>query len=380
MTSAPACMRARGFATGLSALFALVASGAQAAPARPEREVAVANRTAPPAKPGPQGAALLAKAWPGYKAAFIRPDGRVVDNGNRGISHSEGQGYAMVLAVATQDRETFERLWQWTRRELYIREDGLAAWRWEPESTPHVTDRNNASDGDLLIAWALGEAGQRWDVPDYTRAMKKITVALFKHNVIRTRVGPVLLPGAAGFDAKSQPDGPIVNLSYWVFPALDRLEILAPEHDWAGIRRSGLSLIRTSRFGPLRIPPEWISVGEERSAPAARFERRFSYNAVRIPLYLAWSARASSDYLRPFLTMWNPGDDIGPFILDIDDGKASGTFDGAGYRLVFALAQCIASGRPVPPQLAAVRNELYYPATLALLSTLAISERRPQCL
>ncbi|MEI5667866.1 glycosyl hydrolase family 8 [Bosea sp. CCNWLW174] len=364
-----------------TALVAALAAGSGGAAAAPQSrsEVTAVNPNAP-ASQSPQGAMLLAKNWPSYRAAFVRPEGRVVDNGNGNISHSEGQGYALVLAVATQDREAFDLIWRWTARELYIRDDGLAAWRWEPGSSPNVTDRNNASDGDLLIAWALGEAGARWDVPEYTQAMKRISAAIFKHNVVKSRVGPVLLPGSVGFDAKSQPDGPVVNLSYWVFPAIDRLEVLAPEHDWAGLRRSGLTLVSEGRFGPLRIPPEWLALGSERSAPATQFERRFSYNAIRIPLYLAWSNRVSPEHLRPFVAMWNAAEDIGPFIIDIDDGKASGKFDGAGYRLIFALAQCVAAGRTVPAALVAARNELYYPATLALLSTLAISERRPKCL
>lgn len=360
---------------------AAASSPALAAPP-PVREVAVASRAGAAAKPatGPRAAAMLAMAWPGYRKAFIQPEGRVVDTGNQGISHSEGQGYAMVLAVAAQDRETFAHLWEWTSRELYIRPDGLAAWRWEPGQSPHVTDRNNASDGDLLIAWALGEAGLRWDVPEYTQAMRKIAAALFSNAVIASRVGPVLLPGVEGFDAKSQPDGPIVNLSYWIFPAIDRLEVLSPEQDWAGLRRSGLNLLRTSRFGPLRIPPEWLSIGVKQSQPAAKFERRFSYNAVRIPLYLAWSSRVPVEQLRPYVTMWNAAQGVGPFIIDIDDGKASGSLDAPGYRMIFALAQCIASARPAPDALAAGKNDLYYPATLSLLSILAISERRPQCL
>ena len=338
-----------------------------------------ASRAAPGAS-APRAAAILAKAWPGYKARFIHPDGRVIDNGNGGISHSEGQGYAMVLAVAAQDREGFEALWNWTSRELYIRDDGLAAWRWDPAATPQVTDRNNASDGDLLIAWALAEAGQRWDVPDYTAAMTRIVAAIFRHNVAPSRYGPVLMPGVAGFDAKSQPDGPVVNLSYWVFPAIDRLELLAPGHDWAGLRKSGAQLLRESRFGPLRIPPEWLSIGSGKPAPAAKFERRFSYNAVRIPLYLGWSSQISSDQLRPFATMWNAAENLGPFILDIDDGQAGPTLDAPGYKLIFAFIQCVISNRPVPVELAMAKNDLYYPSTLALLSTLAISERRPQCL
>jgi len=368
-------------ALALAGGIAMANAPALAAPQAPREVVAMsgAGATSKPAA-SPRAAAMLAMAWPGYRQAFIQPEGRVVDTGNHGISHSEGQGYAMVLAVAAQDRETFARLWDWTSRELYIRPDGLAAWRWDPAQTPRVTDRNNASDGDLLIAWALGEAGLRWDVPEYTQAMLKITAALFSHTVIESRVGPVLLPGVEGFDARSQPDGPVVNLSYWIFPAIDRLEVLSPAQDWAGLRRSGLSLLRTSRFGPLRIPPEWLAIGARQSQPAAKFERRFSYNAVRIPLYLAWSSRAPVDQLRPFVTMWNAAQDIGPFIIDIDDGKASGSFDAPGYRMIFALAQCISSAKPVPYALATGKNDLYYPATLSLLSMLAISERRPLCL
>ena len=33
--------------------------------------------------------------WQGYKARFLAPEGRIVDNGNGGVSHSEGQGYGI---------------------------------------------------------------------------------------------------------------------------------------------------------------------------------------------------------------------------------------------------------------------------------------------
>jgi len=41
-----------------------------------------------------------------------------------GISHSEGQGYGMLLAVAADDRPTFDLLWGWTRAQLMLRNDG----------------------------------------------------------------------------------------------------------------------------------------------------------------------------------------------------------------------------------------------------------------
>ena len=65
--------------------------------------------------------------WQAYKSAFVSPGGRVVDNANGDISHSEGQGYAMLLAVAADDRSAFDEIWGWTRAQLMLREDGLAA-------------------------------------------------------------------------------------------------------------------------------------------------------------------------------------------------------------------------------------------------------------
>jgi len=360
-------------------LLAAATPAASQPPTLPGR-LATAEKPTVPAPQSPRGAEILVKRWPEYRDRFISPEGRVIDNANGGISHSEGQGYGMLLALAAQDRETFDRLWRWTRNALGGRPDALSAWRWEPGKSPNVTDMNNASDGDMLIAWALGEAGLRWEEPAYQDAMRRITQAIFAHNVIDSRVGPVLLPGAAGFTAKDQPDGPVVNLSYWIFPAIDRLQELDPGQDWAALRRSGFALLREAPAGPLGVPPEWLAVGEKRAAPAERFERRFGYNAVRIPLYLAWSHRSPPELLRPFLTMWNRDANIGPFVIEIENGQAQQSLDAAGYRMIFALVQCVAMRRSVPAELATAPNDLYYPATLGLLSTLAISERRPQCL
>jgi endoglucanase len=39
-------------------------------------------------------------AWESYKSRFMMPDGRIIDTGNGNVSHTEGQGFAMLLAVA----------------------------------------------------------------------------------------------------------------------------------------------------------------------------------------------------------------------------------------------------------------------------------------
>src|SRR4051812_33935227 len=137
--------------------------------------------------------------WQAYKSAFVSPGGRVVDNANGDISHSEGQGYAMLLAVAADDRSAFDEIWGWTRAQLMLREDGLAAWKWDPAKTPHAADRNNATDGDLLITWALAEAGDSWSSPAYKTAALEGASAIVKFAVADSPHGPVLKPGVAGF-------------------------------------------------------------------------------------------------------------------------------------------------------------------------------------
>ncbi len=59
--------------------------------------------------------------WATYKQRFISSEGRLIDDSAGNVSHSEGQGYAMLLAAFAGDRETFDKLWSWTAANLEIR-------------------------------------------------------------------------------------------------------------------------------------------------------------------------------------------------------------------------------------------------------------------
>ena len=67
-----------------------------------------------------------------FRSRFMAPDGRIIDTGNRNISHSEGQGWGMLMALAADDRASFERIWVWTRRTPDRPRDALSAWRFRP--------------------------------------------------------------------------------------------------------------------------------------------------------------------------------------------------------------------------------------------------------
>ena len=313
--------------------------------------------------------------WAGYKARFISPEGRVIDDVNKGISHSESQGYGLVLSVAASDPETFQHVWNWTRTNLMVRNDGLAAWRWDPAANPHVADQNNASDGDVLIAWALMEAGEAWNNDAYRTEARRLARAITTRLVTKDPSGWILKPGAVGFSGPDRQDGPVVNLSYWVFPAFERLaEIDAGP--WTDLSESGLKLIELSRFGTRGLPTDWISLKGKKLTPANGFAPVFGYNAIRIPLYLAWGRIGQRKHLAPFTALWSHA---APAVIDVAQAKVTEPLPGVGYGSLEALTACASDGRRIPDDVRTAPPDHYYPTTLRLLVLIATHQRFPEC-
>lgn len=324
--------------------------------------------------------AWFTSEWRAYAASFVTADGRIADNANGGASHSEGQGYGMLLAAMANDADAFQTIWRWTQKHLQVRPDHLLSWKWDAQKGA-VADKNNATDGDILVAWALAEAADRFGRADYRASAKEIARAIGAQTLKTSNFGPILLPGAAGFSHEEQPDGPVINLSYWIFPAFKVLKPLAPEYDWDGLGENGLKLLAQSKFGPLRLPADWQALGGPAIAPAQKFPAQFGYDAIRIPLYLAWNGGdAERRALSRFVDLWHGKSGAGPFVIDVAAGSATQTLDGAGYRLVLSLARCAATGQPVDGDLLRSRDRLDHPDTLRLLSLAIIQERYPQCL
>ena len=315
----------------------------------------------------------LIASWRAYADRFIASDGRVVDNANGNVSHSEGQGYAMLLAERLDDRDTFAKLWLWTRQNLFIRTDALAAWRWDPNAKPHVTDYNNATDADLLIAWALSEAAIRWNSADYAGRARDIVDALAMAVIASSRFGAILLPAAKGFGPTDQGDGPVINLSYWVFPALEHLRAVSTKADWDAISRTGQSLIRLARFGPRRLPTNWIGLGGNEPAPARSFPAVFGYDAIRIPLYLAWASSSARELLRSFLPLQLA-------VTDVSTGQAREMLSDPDYQAIAALVECANSNTRSSLSKLPYNGRFYYPASLHLLSLVAAQDANSGCL
>jgi len=299
--------------------------------------------------------------WAQFKRSFLDATGRVVDTGNRGISHSEGQGYGMVMAFFSDDRPAFESLWNWTRTTL-ARPDGLHIWRYDPAAADPVADRNNATDGDVLIAWALGLAGRTWNVPEWTAQAAHIRQAMLRVNAVTFGNRRVLLPGETGF---AMADKVVLNPAYYVWPALDAFARLAPAEGWGDIITGGTQLLTDARFGAHQLPPDWVDVAADgRLAPASGRDPRFGYDAVRVPLYAHLGGR--SGLARPAVEYWAgkiAANQPAPAWVDVTSGAEAEYAGAEGVQAIVALT----TGRGTGP--AALSSD-YYSAVLQLLARL----------
>jgi endo-1,4-beta-D-glucanase Y len=323
-------------------------------------------------------AGILPEEWMAYRDRFVTDEGRVTDDGNQNISHSEGQGYGLLLAYLANNPADFEQIWSFTRTELLLRDDGLAAWKWEEGARPRITDPNNASDGDILIAYALALAGAAWQRPDYQASARQIVRAIATTSIFERDRRVLLRPAVTGFDRKDRPDGPVVNPSYWVFEAFPVFQEIEPGVDWARLADDGVRILRAAAFGPRGLPPEWLALGG-RPAPAEGFPAEFGYNAVRIPLYVVRGGLDEMDLLKRLRTgMRTPEGGMATF--DLASGAARDPLADAGYLIIPAMIDCVLEDRTIPQELTTFAPTLYYPSTLHLLALSHLRTELSQCM
>ncbi|MGK7863019.1 glycosyl hydrolase family 8 [Falsiroseomonas sp. E2-1-a4] len=324
----------------------------------------------------PAAAAAVTGDWLDFRRRFLHADGRVLDTGNGGISHSEGQGAAMLFAVRFDDRASFDRILEWTRGALRRPDDHLLAWAFRPGAPIPVPDMNNASDGDLLVAWSLAEAADRWGHAGYRALATDMARDLLRKVVLRQGDSTLLLPGGEGF---LKHDHVVLNPSYYISPAFRALARLLPAPEWQSLEEGGVALADQARFGRWRLPADWVALprGALRPRPATGWPARFSYDAMRVPLNLAWGGHAQSAALRAAVDFWlDPSHPAPPAWVDLQSGALAPYPGDTGLRAIVQLAVATLAGSGREQALPRVADATtYYPAVLVLQARLAWAER-----
>ena len=208
-----------------------------------------------PAQASPSGPAVprgvdLAQR---FLETYVDPDGRVVRRDQGGDTVSEGQAYAMLLAVAADDERSFDRVWGWTQENL-LRPDGLLSWTWRDGA---VVDGNSASDADVDAAHALVVAAEAFGRDDLRTDGVALATAVLDHETAATPLGRVLV---AGQWATTPPYR--VNPSYSSPAAYRVLEEATGDPRWSELAAGDRAVLdRLLQDAPL--PPDWAQVGAD---------------------------------------------------------------------------------------------------------------------
>jgi endo-1,4-beta-D-glucanase Y len=311
----------------------------------------------------------ICNEWQSFKSHYLSDDGRIVDNGNGGESHSEGQGWGLLFSVAAQDQASFDLILNWTSRVLRRPGDTLHAWRYGPKDTPAVKDLNNAVDGDLFIAAALIRAGRSWGRPDYLQAAAAIGSDILRLLVRRVGSLTVLLPGIEGFEIA---DAIIVNPSYYAFPMMAELAEIQPSLQWDEVQRDGKTLLERGRFGRWSLPPDWLRIAKADGSlsVAPGWPPRFSYDAIRVPLWWNWQKLPLGPMMLSLDGFWSgfPAGAV-PAWVDLKTNEVAPYPASPGIAAVVRLMRATTGAADSAPASACATT--YYDAALILLAHMA---------
>ena len=320
-------------------------------------------------------------AWDAFKAQFINEGGRVVsDDDGGGQTYSEGQAYALFFALVANDRPMFDKLLRWTETNLCAGDmtARLPAWLWgkRPDGTWGVIDSNAASDADLWIAYALGEAGRLWNERSY-RALSALLAArvLREETADIPGLGPTLLPAPKGF---VQANGRWrLNPSYLPMHLMHWLAASDLDPQWKPLVDSSLKVIRGS--SPKGFTPDWTVYDAKQGFlvdTEGKEKGQGTYNAIRVYLWAgvmhadAPGRKALLDTLAP-MARYVRDQGYPPESIDILTGQASGPAPSGFSAAMLPFLRAVGDDKALQSQrmrleARPLRPTAYYEQTLAL--------------
>jgi len=291
---------------------------------------------------------ILKKSWENYKAKYIEPNGAVrrPDQGNDVVS--EGVAYAMLRAVWVQDQETFDRVYDWTEKNMSRKnnpdlDDNLLGWKY----TNGVADWGAASDADLDYALALAFASKTWDKPSRSDlegyAAKSIAVQTDILNLATGKAGGKLHLQPGTWNMFTAPI--TVNPSYLSPGHYKIFNAMKPDARWLELTDTAYELLWKSSNDisgtrGVGLPPNWVQVNDDGSvSKASNFDINYTYDAFRTSWrvaldYMWFSDERAKNYLTKsgardlMLKQFKDSDMI--FAEYSHDGNVMGRYDNAG--------------------------------------------------
>lgn len=315
---------------------------------------------------------LMQQSWQAYRSRFIQDDGRVIDREANDRSTSEGQAYALLRAVWIDDRQTFDRVLQWSETNLRRRNlsgqptDQLWAWKWGklPDGSWGTIDGNFASDGDIDAITALIFAAQRWNHPPYLDLARQKLADLWQFSTITgrppteptaspTAVSPqrYLLPGPQSA-FQPQPNQIYLNPSYFAPYAFRIFARVDADRDWLSLIDSSYRVLAAApRLSKTGLPNDWLrlnlATGAIEPANTDNLQSRYGFDAYRVwwrvALDAAWfqeprAVRYLQQQLQPLRQQWQTQRRL-PAQIDLQ-GNPTGNYEStAQYAMLYPAFQ-----------------------------------------
>lgn len=244
----------------------------------------------------------LSALWSFYKQKYIVA-GRVISLDENGITTSEGQGYAMLRAVWSNDRHTFAAVWSWTKQNLQVRPDKLFAWKWKGK----VLSLNSATDADTDIALALILASRRFSDPSFEPEALAILDSIWKAEILR--IGSHFYVTAGNWAVHEEY--PTIHVAYSAPYAYEIFASVDPRHPWKRLVDSSYQILEWIYFQKrLPLPPEIVYINTRTRQLSLQHPRTgtsasFSYDAFplfwRVALDANWFHRPKAELRRAML-------------------------------------------------------------------------------
>jgi endoglucanase len=225
-----------------------------------------------------------------FLTRYVASDGRVVRWDQGGDTVSEGQAYALLMDVATDDPTQFASVWTWERTNLQL-PDGLFSYHW---SGGQVVGAGAATDADLDTAWALVLAGTRFHEPSYRTAGLRVADAVLANETV-TAGGTLVL--VAGPWARSAPIA--VDPSYFSPEAMAALATASGDPRWSELATDSQSVVAGLQgSGSAVLPPDWATVTAAgvptpSGPPSTSQAPAYGLDAQRVPVWFAADCTAA---------------------------------------------------------------------------------------
>jgi endoglucanase len=255
---------------------------------------------------------MLQSLWHQYKQNYLEWGTlRSLDKQQQSITTSEGQSYTMLRAVWMDDKDTFDKAWQWTKDNLQREDDHLISWLFgeQADGTYGILTarggRNTATDADQDIALALLYASKRWNDQKYYGDAIGIIRDIWAKEVITINGRPYLL---ANDIEKSTPKSTVVVNPSYLSPYTYKVFAIAdPDHDWSALADTSYEVAiasiesRLDKPSSANLPPDWIMFDKKTGEilppqNGSGLTTNFSFDALRLPWRFALDYKFTGDY------------------------------------------------------------------------------------